>query len=83
MKLHIQGNDHDLRLTLPAVLVFNRYVLRFVLGHIRIGDTEIKGLSRRQAKTLSAEIRRIKKTRGSWKLVEVSCADGDQVTVTI
>ena len=83
MRISIQGNDHNIRLALPTAFVFNRHFLRFTLGRIRVDGVEINGLSRQQAKALSAEIRRIKNNCGGWTLVEVYSADGEQVTVTL
>jgi len=83
MRIRVQGNDCNVRLTLPTALLCNRFVLRHAFGSIRMGNMKTGGLSRRQVKALFSEIRRIKKKHGSWTLVEVHSADGDQVVVQL
>ena len=83
MKVHVQGGGHNIHIGLPTGLIFNRYVLRFALRNIRLDGVAFHGLSRKQADALALEMRRIKKKHGSWTLVEVCSADGEQVTVTL
>ena len=78
MKVHIQGEEHNFRLALPTALM-----VRLILQSAKISGTKVKGLSRRQAAALRAELRRIKKDHGSWTLVGVRSSDGETVTVTL
>ncbi len=82
MKIQVTGAGTDLNLTLPTKLIFNSFVLKRVLKSRRLTKA-VNGLSPEAADQLVAELNRIKKKQGSWTLVEVLTADGEQVTITI
>lgn len=84
MRIHIQSPDCRLLLLLPTGLVFSRgstWLINRIAGSFA-GDT-MKHLPPETVNALFAEIRRIKRTYGTWNLVEVSSADGKRVTIRL
>lgn len=77
MNLQMTHGGHDFGLSLPDRLVFNKFVLRSVLKN------GVPDISREAEKRILAELKRIRQVRGSWVLVEVQSADGEQITITV
>ena len=65
-----------LRLSIPTWLFLNRFSA-FVISR---GDREI---TYKQAWTLFRAIKDFRRRNGTWKLVEVQSANGDEVEITI
>lgn len=77
MNIHITAEGHDFGISVPDRLIFNKFLLRAAL------KGSIPEIPRGADKRLLAELKRIRRLRGSWVLVEVQSADGEQVTVTV
>lgn len=77
MNLQMTHGGHDFGLSLPDRLVFIKFVLRSVL------KSGVPDISREAEKRILAELKRIRQVRGSWVLVEVQSADGEQITITV
>ena len=83
MKIRIAEKAHTFQITLPTGLLFSRFVLRLMLKSISINGKKVPGLTPETADRLALELKHIKKKHGTWTLVEVQSADGEQVTITL
>lgn len=84
MKIRIRSDEANLSLWLPTNLIFSKPValLGGTVGKKYAGDA-MKNLSTKDLDRLFAEFRRIKRTHGTWDLVEIESADGDIVHITL
>lgn len=81
MKVRITGGEKNLRIDIPDWLLFGRLTLWLAA---RVGGKYApEGISPEQMKILLEELRKVKKKHGSWVLVEVNSADGEQVKVEL
>lgn len=99
MRIHVKGDGHDIRIPIPNWLIFNRacvwLYLRFAKGFAENGkqyfpenterslDISFYQLPERAVYSVCAELMRIKRKRGSWELVEVICANGEEIHITL
>lgn len=89
MKIIIQDGEHDVNLTIPTGLIFNKPVawlgLRAGRKYLKSGNTGVSldDISEEAVYRLVEELNRIKHRYGSWNLVEVQSADGERVLVTL
>lgn len=82
MKIRITGNGHDFGVNLPTRLLFSKPILGILLKSA--GGSSIAGrISSRTAGILAQELNRIQKQHGSWTLVEVHSADGEEVKIVL
>lgn len=84
MKIRIRSHEANLNLWLPTNLIFSKPValLGGTVGKKYAGDA-MKNLSAKDLDRLFAEFRRIKRTHGTWNLVEIESADGDSVHIIL
>lgn len=84
MKIHIRSNEHRLFIPLPTNLVFSKATVWLAngIGRKYAGDA-LKDIPPEALDKLFAEFRRIKKKHGTWELVEVQSAEGEQVRITL
>lgn len=79
MKIQVTGGGKNIQLNLPTSLLFSEFVIGMVLrGHNHLPDIPPEA-----AKILTAELKRIRKERGGWDLVEVETVSGERVIITI
>ena len=85
MRIHIKSADQNIRLWFPTTLVFNRFFAWLGCRYgLRYAGDVMKEIPPEAVYALFAEIRRIKKTHGSWTLVDVETSDGlSQVKVVL
>ena len=87
MKIRIRENDRTYRFWIPGWLIWGpatRWILR---AGMRTGTRylpeNIQGLSPEKVEMLLLELRRIKKSYGSWELADVQSADGTYIKVIL
>lgn len=68
---------------LPTAWIFSKGLLKFGLRIGRKYSSEVPDIPPETVDALCAEIRRIKKKHGSWELVNVQSADGEQVQIIL
>ena len=81
MKIRITGGGKNLRIHIPDWLLFGGMTAWLVsnMG----GKYAPQGISPDKMRILLEELRKAKKKHGSWVLVEVNGADGEQIEVTL
>ena len=81
MRIHIKSEDQNLQFWLPTNLVFSRGMawlgIRYGLRHAGMN------ISPDALQRLFGEFRRIKRRYGTWELVNIESADGNQVKVIL
>lgn len=82
MKIQINSSGHEFSISLPTKLIFSKFVIRMVLKDSRAA-AGLENLPPEAAERIVAELRNIKDTYGSWELVEVCSADGENVKITL
>ena len=83
MTIKVHSDDTNISLWLPTRLLFSKTIL--CLG-LRIGQRyveQIPNIPPEAVGALCKEIRRIKRTRGSWELLNVETSDGDLIQITL
>ncbi len=82
MKIHVTAEDNNIRLTIPNWLLFSRGAV-WLIGHMgkQYLPQGMENLSPELISRMCAELRRVKKERGQWLLVEVQASSGEQVTI--
>ena len=83
MTIKIHSDDANISLWLPTRLLFSKTIL--CLG-LRIGQMyveQIPNIPPEAVGALCKEIRRIKRTRGSWELLNVETSDGEHIQITL
>lgn len=82
MKIQIREKKRNLTLTLPTRMIFSKFVRNLLLKNDR-HVSELENLPKDAADRLLGELKQIKKRYGAWDLVEVDCADGEYVKITL
>lgn len=83
MKIRIRSDGHNFSIILPTRMLFSKEILKFGL---RIGKKYSDAVPNFPPEVIDAlcdEIKRIKKKHGSWELVNVKSADGEQVQIIL
>lgn len=93
MKIIVETGDHRIFLPIPTALIFNRPMMRLWLRMMRQSQEYVSlpeeagaflwNLPEESVLRLCDELRRIKRKRGSWDLVEVQSASGEQVLIQL
>lgn len=99
MKIHVKSSGYDLRIPVPTGLVFGKIPVWIWLKLMKKSQKSWSGsipestrsqialipgdLPEKAVYTLCAELMRTKRRYGSWKLVEVESADGDEVLIEL
>lgn len=81
MKIDVKNENRRFHLALPNWLILNRVSLRLVRKGTK-GEVEIR-LSGKALRELRRAVKRLRRTRGDWSLIEVHSADGDEVRVRL
>lgn len=83
MKIRIQSDGRDFSILLPTRMLFSKSILRFALRVGRKYSADVPDIPPATVDALCDEIRRIKKKHGSWELVNVQSAGGEQVQIIL
>ena len=79
----MRSKDHGFSLILPTRMLFSKGLIKFGLRIGRKYSDQVPPLAPEAIDALCDEIKRIKRKHGSWKLVEVQSADGDDVRIIL
>lgn len=84
MKIQIRSGEHSFTIPLPTNLVFSKGAVRLA-NHFgrKYAEDAMKDISPEAMDAICAELRRIKKARGSWELVDVKSAGGESVRIVL
>ena len=83
MKARICSEGRSFSVLLPTRMVFSRGFLKFGLRIGRKYSDAVPQIPPEAVDALCCEIRRIKNQYGSWELVDIRSADGEQVKVIL
>ena len=85
MRIRVKSRDQNIRLWLPTNLIFSRVVASLGARYgLKFAGDVVKNISPEAIQALFGEFRRIKRTYGSWDLVEIVSADGqEQIKITL
>lgn len=83
MKIRVQSGQHRFSIVLPTGLIFSKSILKFGLRIGKKYSEEVPDIPPQAIDALCNEIKRIKKQHGSWELVDVQSAGGEQVRITL
>ncbi|MBP3305847.1 MAG: hypothetical protein J6L24_07750 [Oscillospiraceae bacterium] len=83
MKVRICSKERSFSVLLPTRMVFSRGFLQFGLRIGRKYSDAVPEIPPEAVDALCGEIRRIKNQCGSWELVDIRSADGEQVKVVL
>lgn len=81
MKIDVKNEKRSFHLAFPNWLILNRVSMRLA-RKVTKGEVEVR-LSGKALRELRRTIKRLRKTRGDWSLIEVHSADGDEVRVRL
>ena len=84
MKIHVKYDEGNIRLWLPTNLVFSKGTVWLAnrVGRKYAGEA-MKEIPPEALDKLFTELRWIKGIHGSWDLVEVKSADGNEVLIQL
>lgn len=83
MKIRIRSDQHNFSIVLPTRLLFSKGILKFGLRIGRKYSDAAPDFPPEAIDALCEEIKRIKKKHGSWELVDLRSADGEQVQIIL
>ncbi len=84
MRIQIKGGDRNFSIRIPNWLLANPVSVSIAKGAVKkYAPEKANLLTLKNLSPLAAEIKRIKKRYGTWTLVEVQSADGEEITITI
>lgn len=81
MKINIRSEERDFSIVLPTRLLFSKAVLKYGLKAGKRYSDAVPDIPPAAVDALCNEIRRIKKTRSAWELVNMQSADGEKVQI--
>lgn len=81
MKIDAKNEKRSFHFAFPNWLILNRVSMRLA-RKVTKGEVEVR-LSGKALRELRRTIKRLRKTRGDWSLIEVHSADGDEVRVRL
>ena len=84
MKIHVKYDEGSIHLWIPTGLVFSKGTV-WAANHVarKYAGDAMKDIPPEALDRLFAEFRRIKEIHGSWDLVEVKSADGNEVLIQL
>ena len=84
MRIRIKSGAKNINLVLPTKLIFSAPVawLGFVVGRTYVPDA-MTNIPPEAMQAIFRELRNTKERYGSWDLVEVSSASGEQVLIRL
>lgn len=83
MKIKIRSEERSFTVVLPTRMIFSKSILKFGLRIGKKYSAEVPEIPPEAVDALCDEIKRIKKRHGSWELVNVQSADGEQVQIIL
>ena len=81
MKIDVKNEKRSFHFAFPNWLILNRVSMRLARKGTK-GEVEIR-LSGKALRELRRTVKRLRRTRGDWSLIEVHSADGDEVRVRL
>ncbi len=81
MKIHIRTQGRGFSLLLPTRLLFSKAILKLGLHMGKRYSPAVPQLPPAAIDALCREIHRIKKTGGSWELVNIQSAQGEEIQI--
>ena len=83
MRIRVKSDECNLNLVFPTNLLIGKTVVKIANTIGRRYTDALEGISPEALEMLCAELRRIKKKRGAWELVDVESSDGDLVQIIL
>lgn len=99
MKIQIKADGHNIKIPIPTGLIFSKPSVwlylklarkfsarasEYIPGDIEItADRLLDKIPEEAVYALCAELMRVKRRHGSWTMVEVKSASGEEVTITL
>ena len=83
MRIRIKTDDTNLNLVFPTNLLIGKTVVKIANTIGRRYTDALEGIPPEGLERLCAELRRIKKQRGAWELVDIESAEGDIVQIML
>lgn len=84
MKITIETGTEHREIRIPDGLLFNSVSLWLIQSAIKKSSpVDLGKLNGRTRRAVLAEIRKVRKQYGSWKLVDIESASGEMVSITI
>ena len=84
MRIRVKSENTSINLVLPTNWIFNKGTVWLARRFgVKYAAESMKNVPPEALDRLFRELRRIKRTRGRWELVEVRSADGDEVQITL
>lgn len=81
MKIAIDENEgKKLHLSLPSILLLNRFTACLVSGIMRKNGTEV---TRSQAQLFIQELNNYRRSHPEWVLMDIENSDGERITITL
>ena len=84
MRIRVTGGGHNINILLPTNLIVSRGTVWLAnhFGRKYAGDA-MKDIPPEAVDRLFREFRRMKKTYGTWELVEIHSCNGDEIHITL
>ena len=87
MKITVKEDDTTHRFTLPTSLLLSRLSRNMIMSAVRKNKSnEAPGqptLTKAQLKTIFRAVKHWKRQHGSWTVVEVKSASGEEITIDL
>ena len=99
MRIRVKGSGHNIRIPIPTGLIFSKPYVWLYLKLARKFSSRTKNYIPEDTEgaaedvleripdealfAICAEIKRIKRRYGSWELVNVRTADGEEIQITL
>lgn len=84
MRIRVKSEGHNFTLVFPTRLLTSKFAMRMAEKYGRKYAYEaMKNIPPHALESLCAELRRVKAKHGTWELVDVVSADGDEVYISL
>ena len=83
MKICIQAGEKKFSLYFPTRMLTSKSLVKLWLRIGKKYSEEVPDIPPQAIDALCNELKRIKKTHGSWELVDVQSAQGERVKITL
>ena len=84
MKILVEDGERNLAISLPTALLFSSGSAWLLQNTgLKLAGLDKKNIPPQAMKLIFAELRKLKKEKGSWELVNVETADGRQIKILL
>ena len=84
MRIKIKAKHHNIYLVFPTKLLTGKLALTLAEKYGRRYAAEaMRNIQPQALEALCAEIRRIKEKHGTWELVDIQSAEGEEIYVSL